>query len=331
MTAEGDFFDRICAVTERYLTRRRKIGRVKKEKQRQKNPVWDWIEAFLWAAGWVLLINQYLIQAYEIPSGSMIDTLLIRDRIFVNKVVYGPELLPGVGKLPSPIKPERNNVIIFENPSYLSRGPAFDIAQRVIFMLTLSLVDIDRDENGNPKAHFLIKRAAGTGGDRFMTEKGEMLIRFPGETRWVRERDYNAGRGFRHNISRLMKEEDYPALEAAGRVAAYLDLALDPPAELSARASGLNSIQYPDYFAHEEARLEFLRGAFPHDNRYRTRLARQKMGWYIPDGYIFPLGDNRDNSRDGRFFGPVKKSKVLGKGSVIFWPLLPQSRLGFIR
>jgi signal peptidase I len=331
MTPEGDFFDRICAVTERYLTRRRGIRRIKKEKQREKNPVLDWIEAFLWAAGWVLLINQYLFQAYEIPSGSMIDTLLIRDRIFVNKIVYGPELLPGVGKLPSPVKPERNNVIIFENPSYLSRGPVFDIAQRVIFMLTLSLVDIDRDENGDPKAHFLIKRAAGAGGDRFVTEKGEMLIRFPGETRWVRERDYNAGRGFKHNISRLMQEEDYPALEAAGRAAAYTDLGLSPPASLRTRASGLNAVHYPDYFAHEEARLEFLRGAFPQDNRYRTRLARQKMGWYIPEGYIFPLGDNRDNSRDGRFFGPVKKSKVLGKGSVIFWPILPKPRLGFIR
>jgi signal peptidase I len=331
MTAEGDFFDRLCAVTERYLTRRRRVRRIKKEKQRKKNPVVDWIEAFLWAAGVVLLINQYLFQAYEIPSGSMIDTLLIRDHIFVNKIVYGPELLPGVAKLPSPVKPVRNNVIIFENPSDLSRGPGFEIAQRIIYMLTLTLVDIDRDENGDPKAHFLIKRAAGMGGDRFVTEKGEMVIRFPGETRWVHERDYNAERGIDHHISRLMEEGDYPALEASGTAVAYLDLGLNPPAYLTARTSALNAMRYPDFFAHEEARLEVLRGAFPQDVRYRTRLVRQKLGWYIPEGYIFPLGDNRDNSRDGRFFGPVKKSKVLGKGSVIYWPLWPKPRLGFIR
>jgi signal peptidase I len=328
---EGDFFDRVCAVTERYLTRRRRIRRVKKEKQRKKNPILDWIEAFVWAAGVVLLINQYLFQAYEIPSGSMIDTLLIRDHIFVNKIIYGPELLPGVGKLPSPVRPERNNVIIFENPSYLSRGPVFDIAQRIIYMLTLSLVDIDRDENGEPKAHFLIKRAAGMGGDRFVSEKGEMVIRFPGENRWVRERDYNAERGVNHHISRLVEEKDYPVLEAAGKAAAYLDLGLNPPVQLTARTAGLNAMRYLDSFAHEEARLEVLRGAFPQDSRYRIRLARQKLGWYIPEGYIFPLGDNRDNSRDGRFFGPVKKSKVLGKGSVIYWPIWPKSRLGFIR
>jgi signal peptidase I len=258
----------------------------------------------------------------------MIDTLLIRDRIFVNKIVYGPELLPGVGKLPSPIKPKRNDVIIFENPSYISRGPAFDIVQRILYMVTLSFVDIDRDENGEPKAHFLIKRAAGMGGDRFVSSKGEMLIRFAGETRWVAERDYNAALGLNHNISRLMKEADYPALEAAGKAAAYLDMGLSPPDSLMAATASVSSIRYPDYFAHERASLETLRGAFPQDSRYRMRLARQTLGWYVPEDYVLPLGDNRDNSRDGRYFGPVKKTKVLGKGSIIYWPV---RRMGFIR
>jgi signal peptidase I len=156
MVEGNDFFDTIQGLTEGCLSRRKRIKRIKKEKQRAKNPVLDWIEAFLWAAGVVLLINQYFFQAYQIPSGSMIDTLLIKDRIFVNKIIYGPELLPGMAKLPSPIKPKRNDVIIFENPSYISQGPVFDIAQRIIYMLTLSLVDIDRDESGDPKVHFLI-------------------------------------------------------------------------------------------------------------------------------------------------------------------------------
>ena len=59
----------------------------------------DWLGAFLWAAVVVLLINQYLFQAYRIPSGSMIPTLLIGDNLFVNKVVYGPEVLPGIGEV----------------------------------------------------------------------------------------------------------------------------------------------------------------------------------------------------------------------------------------
>jgi signal peptidase I len=328
MPETNDFFDRVQLSTEAVLTRRARNRRIKKEKQRGKNPILDWIEAFLWAAGMVLLINQYLLQAYQIPSGSMIDTLLIGDRIFVNKIIYGPELLPGLAKLPSPVKPKRNDIIIFENPSYISRGPVFDIAQRIIYMLTLSLVDIDRDESGEPKAHFLIKRAAGMGGDRFVMEKGEMKIRFAGEDRWVDERDFQAGKNWTHRLSRLMAADQYPALEALGKQAAYTDLGLPPPEGLRSAPAGIDKLRYPDYFAHERARLETLRGAWPQDERYRALLARYRLGWYVPEGRILPLGDNRDNSRDGRYFGPVKESKILGRGALIYWPL---RRMGLIR
>jgi signal peptidase I len=323
-----DFFETIQTRTEACLSRRRRIRRIKKEKQRAKNPIVDWIEAFLWAAGMVLLINQYLVQAYQIPSGSMIDTLMIKDRIFVNKLVYGPELLPGVAKLPSPIKPKRNDIIIFENPSYISRGLVFDIAQRILYMLTLSLVDIDKDESGDPKVHFLIKRAVGVGGDRFVSQEGELRIRFAGEDQWVDEREYMARRGMNHRLSRLMDRASYPVLLGAGRAAALMDLGISPPAGLAEAASRANTLRYPDYLAHERSRLETLRGARPQDGRYRTLLARHVMGWYVPEGRILPLGDNRDNSRDGRYFGPVRVSRILGKGALIHWP---PGRIGVIR
>ncbi|MDR2478865.1 MAG: signal peptidase I [Treponema sp.] len=319
---KADFFDRLQAITEGYLTGRKRVRRIKKEKQQAKNPVLDWLEAFVWAAGMVLLINQYLFQAYQIPSGSMIDTLLIGDRVFVNKIIFGPELLPGVMKLPSPVKPRRNDVIIFENPSYSSLGPAFDIAQRVIYMLTLSIVDIDRDEDGQPKAHFLIKRAVGWGGDQITQEQGELRIRFAGESRWVAERDFNAGRGFHHRISRIMDKDGYPALEARGKIMAYRELALAPPDSLESAAAPVSAMRYPDLYAYDRARLEVLRGAQPQKNQYRSSYhARYVRGWYVPEGRILPLGDNRDNSRDGRYFGAIREAKVLGKGFIIYWPL----------
>jgi signal peptidase I len=323
-----DFFDRLQILTEAFLTRRKRAQRIKKEKQKVKNQVLDWIEAFVWAAGMVLLANQYLLQAYAIPSGSMINTLLIGDRIFVNKLIYGPELLPGLLKLPSPIKPARNDIIIFENPSYISRGPVFDVAQRIIFMLTISLVDIDRDEQGKPRPHFLIKRAVGMSGDRFTMEKGEMKVRFAGDDRWTDEREYAAARGWKHNISRLMERNKYGALEAVGKAMAWQDLGLSVPERLQKATSSANSIRDPDSFALENARLETLRCAMPQDRRYAKELAKRSLGWYVPEGRLLPLGDNRDNSRDGRYFGPVRLSKVLGKGSVVFWPL---ARMGLIR
>jgi signal peptidase I len=323
-----DFFDRLQGLAEAILTRRNHVRRIKKEKQKAKNPILDWIEAFVWAAGMVLLANQYLVQAYVIPSGSMIDTLLIGDRIFVNKIIYGPELLPGLGKLPSPIKPQRNDIIIFENPSYISRGPVFDVAQRIIYMLTISLVDIDRDETGQPRAHFLIKRAVGMAGDHFKMVRGEMKVRFAGDNRWTDERDFMAGREWKHNISRLMEAENYAALEMAGKAAAWQDLGLPTPERLQTAIQAAGYIRNPDFLAHEKARLQTLRGAMPHDRRYAALLARHSLGWYVPEGRIFPLGDNRDNSRDGRYFGPVKLSRVLGKGAMIHWPL---GRFGSIR
>jgi signal peptidase I len=325
MAGSQRFFDLLQSRTETCLTHVHARKRIKREKQRRKNPILDWLEAFIWAAGVVLLINQYLFQAYQIPSGSMIDTLLgglrnqgiTDDRIFVNKLIYGPELLPGLGKLPSPVKPRREDVIIFENPEYLSRGPVFDIAQRIIYMLTLSFVDIDRDASGNPKVHFLIKRAAGMGGDRIESRKGELFIRFAGEDRWVPERDWTAARGFRHKLSRLIQAEDYPAIEAVGKMLAYQNMGIQPPEEVSRAAA---SARADDTFARDHARLRLLQAAHPHNERYRA-LAAKTVNWYVPEGRILPLGDNRDNSKDGRYFGPVKVSKILGKGSVIYWPL----------
>jgi signal peptidase I len=322
-----DFFDRVQIITEKYLTYRKRVRRIKKEKRSKKNPVWDWIEAFLWAAGMVLLINQYLVQAYRIPSGSMIDTLNIGDHVFVNKVVYGPELLPGFLKLPSPVIPKRNDIIIFENPSYISRGTVFDIAQRVIYMLTLSLVDIDKDESGDPRVHFLIKRAVGQAGDRFVMEDGEVKICFAGEDRWVTEREYNLKRGWNHRISRLMQANQYPVIAASGKAAAWIDRGMYVSDKLLSQASLLKEMRYPDFIAHEKARLETLRKASPHESRYAVQLAKYNLGWYVPEGRIFPLGDNRDNSRDGRYFGPVKVSRVLGKGLIIYWPYRRMGRI----
>jgi signal peptidase I len=288
----------------------------------------DWLEAFLWAVGMVLLINQYLFQAYQIPSGSMIDTLLISDRIFVNKIVYGPELLPGLFKITSPIKPKRNDIIIFENPSYHSQGAAFDLAQRILYMLTISLVDIDKDESGQPKAHFLIKRAVGMPGDIFVNDKGSLRVRYAGEDHFVEEAGFNAAHNYVHKVSRLMPAEAYPALIAAGKAAAWRDLGLNPPRALVEKASGLDNVNYPDYLTHEMSRQELLCAARPHEARYQTLLARYYQGWYVPPGRILPLGDNRDNSRDGRYFGPVKEAKILGQGAFKYWP---PSRIGVIR
>jgi len=41
----------------------------------------------------------------------------------------------------------------------------------------------------------------------------------------------------------------------------------------------------------------------------------------VPEGKYLCFGDNRPNSRDGRAFGPIEKSLIIGKAFFVYWPL----------
>jgi len=328
---------RLQSSTEKFLTWRKRRRLRKKLRQQKKNVIVDWLEAFLWAAGVVLLLNQYLLQAYQIPSGSMMDTLLgprevngrtyPGDRIFVNKLVFGPELLPGLVKLPGFDQPERGEVIIFENPAYISRGTAFDIVQRVLYMLTLSIVDIDRDENGQPRAHFLIKRAVGIAGDRFRVRDGDLEILPKGGDDWIREETYADQLGIEYSIRRIADTTIYDRYPDAGRGAALesIGVVTDETALDALKALQATEI---DRFELERWRSDAYMKLNPADSRGVARQARLDLGWYVPEHRILPLGDNRDNSNDGRYFGPVEIKKVLGRAMFKYWPI---NRIGIIR
>lgn len=316
----GKWLTTVQYSTEKILTIRKRKKLRQKKKQQEKNFILDWIEAFLWAACVVLLINQYLFQAYQIPSGSMIDTLLIKDHIFVNKLIFGPELIPGQLKFPSVFKPERNDVMIFESPTYISKGPVFDILQRVLYMLTLSLVDIDRDENGNPKPHFLIKRAAAVSGDSIRFIEGEVQIKPPGFEDWIEESYFLEISGITDRTRRIVQPSDYKSIRASAFLDAYRNSSIQTDRDLLLKtASSVNT--NGDMFAWMKYRNEALYSINPQERRYGVLWRKFDSGWYIPEGWLMPLGDNRDNSRDGRYFGPVSLDNVLGKAMFKYWPL----------
>ena len=41
----------------------------------------------------------------------------------------------------------------------------------------------------------------------------------------------------------------------------------------------------------------------------------------VPAGDIWVMGDNRTNSADSRYFGPIDEASVSGRAVVIYWPL----------
>jgi signal peptidase I len=313
------FFDNVQLSTEKFLSWNKKRRRIKKEKEKKKNPVLDWVEAFLWAAVVVLIINQYFFQAYQIPSPSMVETLQIKDRLFVNKIIFGPELVPGQFKVDSPRIPHRNEIIIFESPTYLSKGPVFDVAQRLIYMITFSLVDIDKDQNGNPKPHFLIKRAMGHAGDQIKLVDGEVKIIPSGMTDWLEEADFKKMTDKSYETRRLIEADNYTGIRASAFLDAYDYADIEPDSVYTDEYKTLTT-KYSDSFSWSGYRYQAMYEINPHLHQYGGAWRKIDTGWFIPEGWVFPMGDNRDNSRDGRYFGPVNLDDVLGKASFIYWP-----------
>ena len=76
----------------------------------------EWVEPFLIAAVVALFIRQFVVEAFKIPSGSMIPTLDIGDHLLVNKFIYGPRIPFTDTRLFTWEEPKRGDVIVFKYP-----------------------------------------------------------------------------------------------------------------------------------------------------------------------------------------------------------------------
>ncbi len=191
-------------------------------------------------------------------------------------------------------------------------------------MLTLSFIDLDRDEYGNPNVRFLVKRGVFADGKIVRFNSGKAYIKREGEENFILEDSYRDLVDQNFNIKKIVANEDYGI---------YADFAMF----VALSQLNINLSRIPDFsffdvrvidrFEFERLEYKYLSAFMPYVDYYMEKAIIRDYGIYVPYGYILPIGDNRDNSHDGRFFGVINKNKVLGKTLIIY---LPFSRVGFI-
>lgn len=113
-------------------------------------------ESFKSLAGTIaifLVLRAFLVEAYRIPSGSMIPTLLVGDWLFVNKLVYGPHIPFTHVNLPGYSEPNRGEVVVFESP-----------------------YQADEAQRGDDPTPTLVKRLIGMPGDTLYGREGVVYV-----------------------------------------------------------------------------------------------------------------------------------------------------------
>ncbi|AGW13581.1 signal peptidase I [Megalodesulfovibrio gigas] len=90
----------------------------------------EYAEALIIAFVLAMFIRAFVVQAFTIPSGSMLQTLQIGDYLLVSKLSYGIKVPFTHSYLTMWATPEHGDIIVFENPN----DPSKDFIKRVIGM-----------------------------------------------------------------------------------------------------------------------------------------------------------------------------------------------------
>jgi signal peptidase I len=121
--------------------------------QSRLRSLWENFKSIVGALAIFLLLRAFLVEAYRIPSGSMIPTLLVGDWLFVNKAIYGAHVPFTRSSLPAYRDPRRGDVVVFVSP-----------------------FQADEDALGHDPTPTLVKRLVGTSGDTLYMRNGVLYV-----------------------------------------------------------------------------------------------------------------------------------------------------------
>lgn len=267
----------------------------KKQKKAKKEPetfsehVVSWIKTILGAIIVVMIINGLLVASFVVPTGSMKNTVLSGDFLFVNKFIYGPstpQVIPFVNiplpfyKFPGIKDPERGDVIVFIYPG-------------------------DRDVAEPNEFQYYLKRCVAAAGD---------TVQIIDKKLFVNGEESPLPPNGRYNYSLPPMANDQWKTFPAGR--GYTKDVYGPlyvPRKGDTLHLTKFNIQEWEYFIAKEGHEVFLSGE-------KVYIDEKPVDFYIVErDYCFALGDNRDDSIDSRFWGFVPYENVVGTPMIVYW------------
>lgn len=201
----------------------------------------------------VMVLRSFLYEPFQIPSGSMMPTLLVGDFILVEKFTYGLKDPVMRNKFVDIGEPNRGDVVVFKFP---------------------------------PEPHLdYIKRVVGLPGDTIIYRNKQLQVKLACD--------------IIENCSGFQTID--LKLESTGD--AYQQFA-----PLEKYTEKLGDVSHQIYRTQGRAST----------SRYYSQPGTQADEWIVPEGHYFVMGDNRDNSEDGRFWGFVPEENLVGK-AVAIW------------
>ncbi len=233
-----------------------------------------------------LFVRSTIIEAYQVPTGSMENTILVGDFVLGNKFIYGIRTPDWLG-IPF-------TDIGFHVPHW--KTPAFDTPEQGdVFIFRYPL-----DDRIN-----YIKR----------------LVAEPGQTVEIRNKIlYVDGEEFDNSDN-----TKYAADRA--RPPHWQDPSIFPPGYGNKDNYGPFDVPAEgDVFYFQENNNEFIRYLIAQDGHqfdYRNGKyyvdGEEVTSYTVEQDYFFAMGDNRDNSWDSRYWGPVPAGNVLGRGMITYF------------
>jgi len=290
----------------------------------RKSPRRLYVESIAAALLVALFIRAFLFEAYRIPSGSMIPTLKVGDYLFVSKFVYGVSIPFTNVRLLSFREPTRGEVVIFGHPK---PGPE----QGTILIKRVMAIAGDRV---CMKQNIWYVTGVPLGNARVLARKAPCQLS-PQETcGWV---DLNSDAPL--DLQSVTAKPGCPCTYMEESTGNFTWVTQHPwpnaicgCSEEGSRGRDLFNIgDWPGPTVPFQHRI--LPGAVDFMHRdflklwpdrssgpdYMSMADDGALEMTVPDGHVFVMGDNRDNSDDGRFWGVVPVENIKGKALFIWW------------